>query len=416
MKNNNIFLEKLILDIENSTFQIIEKRPENETFELYNDLILLSNLSGNIGAFFIRAILNRLQVSEHHIFKWRLENKYRQYQVLNYYFPNCMPETIGFSQVLNENNKIGKIKEICKNGFFVKATLGHRTGENKNFDQTEDLDKIISSYQENINNEEKWILQKKLNLNEEFRIHSFGDDLIYGLTFIMEGRDSLKSIRAEEFVKEILIKSPKTILQGTLIGWDIGVTDTNEYYVIEANFTGFHPEFHRGFQTSGYFGDTEYGSVSCAWINNYFRNKYHLSIGSIERDLLSSDKFYSEFIFYKSIFNDEYIEVFNNKLQGIETSAIIYLGDETNILTIRLIEFFWQEEFAREYYIIAGEKYFTTVCDLFLGNDLFKIISEGDLFSNEKHTRLQKLDYETRKKEYCDKVIRIGPRASYFIV
>lgn len=410
MELNTNVLESIISDIENSNAQVIKKKSVNETFELWRDPVLLADISGNMGVLFIRAILNKLNINEHHVFRWRLDNKYRQYQILNHYFPGCVAKTIGLSELLAENDGSKKIRELCAHGFFVKSTLGHRTGQAGSFDRTAELEDIIKFYQEKENQErehqpEQWILQEKLDLNEEFRVHTFGNDLIYGLTFIMAGMDSSKSFAAEILVQKILASLPATISQGTLIGWDIGITHANEYYIIEANFTGFHPEYYAGFQTSGYFGDPDYGPAMCAWLNNYFRNKYQISIETVEQDLRSSSPFFDEFLYYKSIFTDEHIEVLQNKTKGIRAFAVIYLGKDTIPFLANLIEYFLQEDFATAYFLITSEETVQAVANQFSGNELMLIIDEDKLFLPEEYTLIRQLSYQERKKICCDKLL-----------
>lgn len=410
MKLNTNVLESIISDIENSNAQVIKKKSVNKTFELWRDPVLLADISGNMGVLFIRAILNKLNINEHHVFRWRLDNKYTQYQILNHYFPGCVAKTIGLSELLAENDGSKKIRELCAHGFFVKSTLGHRTGQAGSFDRTAELEDIIKFYQEKENQErehqpEQWILQEKLDLNEEFRVHTFGSDLIYGLTFIMAGMDSSKSSAAEILVQKILASLPATILQGTLVGWDIGITHANEYYIIEANFTGFHPEYYAGFQTSGYFGDPDYGPAMCAWLNNYFRNKYQISIETVEQDLRSSSPFFDEFLYYKSIFTDEHIEVLQNKTKGIRAFAVIYLGKDTIPFLANLIEYFLQEDFATAYFLITSEETVQAVANQFSGNELMLIIDEDKLFLPEEYTLIKQLSYQERKKICCDKLL-----------
>lgn len=414
-------LESIISDIENYSVQVIEKKPVNETFELWLDPVLYDNLSGNIGAVFVRALLNKLNVNEYHVFRWRLDNKYRQYQILNHYSPGSVAKTIGLSELLAKNNGYKKIWELCENGFFVKSTLGHRTGQAGSFDRTAELNDIIKLHQEKGNQEkegqpEQWILQEKLDLKEEFRVHTFGDDLIFGLTFIMAGQDSSKSTTAEMFVQKILTTLPATILQGTLIGWDIGITNANEYYVIEANFTGYHPEFYAGFQTSGYFGDTDYGPAMCAWLNNYFRNKYQISIGNVEQDFRSTSPFFEEFLYYKSIFNDEYIRILQNKTKGPRAFAIIYLATGANPFLAKLIEYFLQEDFATAYFLITSEETVQAIADQFSGDQLILIIDEHRLFLTEEYPLIRQLSYQERKKICCDKLLTKIEEKYYFIL
>ncbi|WP_158799586.1 hypothetical protein [Pedobacter sp. L105] len=414
MKTISDALEKLVIDIEGTNSQLIEKKIDQQEFELWDDPDLRANLSGNIGAFFVRSFLKQLNVDEHHIFRWRLENKYRQYQLLNYYFPNSMAETIGVSQLLATNNGEQKIRELCESGFFVKATLGDRSGIRNNFDRSNELDEIIRLHQNRTDDLEEWVLQKRLTLTEEFRIHTFSRDLIYGLTYLARGTDRSITIKAEDFVLEILEKLPDTILQGTLIGWDIGITDSNEYYVIEANFTGFHPEFSRGFQTSGYFGDIDYGPIVCAWLNSYFRDQYHISIGSVEKSLLSSDTFYQKFMFYVSLFKDEKLDFLRDKANDNNVSTIVYLGEDINELLIDLIRYFQVENFKMTYYLITSEKNIPAIMTMYPGN--VNIATTETLVAIDQHRYVNCLSHEKRKVIYCQQLLSAIQAHTYLII
>lgn len=416
MKTNEDELKDLIADIERSSPQHIQKNPSNETFALREDLHLVSDLSGNIGALFIRAILSRLNVNEHHLVKWHLENKYRQYQILNYYAPGAMPETIGLYELFNRDNGIQQVKSLCENGFFIKAALGDGSGRAKSFDKTNELDEIIKSYKEEHEAQEKWILQEKLDLISEFRIHTFGRDLLYGLTFKIEGHDTSNSIDAEEFVEAVLATLPDTILLGTLIGWDIGITSNNRYYVIEANITGIHSVFNPGFQTSGYFGDGQYGPIMCAWINNYFRNKYKISIDDVETGLRSTDPFYSDFLFYVSIFKNEHFEILQNKRKGITTAAILYVGNHINMLLFGLVDYFLIQKFADQYYLIIDEKYEQPFQKLFSENKFLKVLVDHTLFTSEEYELIKQQPQINQKESCCSRIITSIQEETYFIV
>ncbi|NQX37635.1 hypothetical protein SAMN05421820_103370 [Pedobacter steynii] len=416
MKINDRFFKKIIFEIDTCSPQAIDRKLENETFKLWPDPILLSEISGNIGAFLVRAILNKLKVNEHHVFRWRLEHKYWQYQILNHYAPNCMAKTFSVSQVLSENNGVKKIRELCENGFFIKSTLGDGSGRANNFDRTAELNDIIDLCQKEYDPQEKWILQKRLNLIEEFRIHTFNRDIIHGLTFIIEGSSFSNSISAEMFVKGVLEKMPDTILQGTLVGWDIGITNTCEYYVIEANITGFHPEFNRGFQTSGYFGEPDYSSIMCAWLNNYFRSKHHISIGSIEDDLFSSDPFYKEFMFYSSILKSEHFEILKNKTKDTQLSAILYLADSIAPLLVKLVSYMQIANFVKRYYLVVSEKKYPGIERFFIGNDRVKVLAENMLFTPDEYLLVSQLGDERRKQMCFSHAARIIKEELYFTI
>jgi len=407
MANNNTFLEELIFDIEHADSYSIEKRSENETFELLHIPSLWSNLSGGVGTYFIRAFLNKLEVvDEHRIFRWRLENKYIQFLILNYYIPKSVASTFSFSEVLRENNGVARIEELCDNGFFIKSTLGDSTGRSNSFDRTAELNDIISSHQEAYNDQEKWMLQERLPLKEEYRIHTIGRDIIYGLSYRMSAKAADRT-GCENFVQIILEKLPDAILQGTLIGWDIGITHNNEFYVIEANFTGFHPEYGRGFQTSGYFGDPTFGPVVCAWFNLYFKSVYKISIGAVDRSFITKWEFYKEFMFYASVLTIEHLDLVRNNEQGINTSGILYINENLLPLYVTLLEYFQQIFLAEKYYVILKEDYFTQFNALFTLTDSVVVIAEHSLFTPEEYKWVQGLNYNMRKDICCQHALGV---------
>lgn len=396
-------LDKLILDIENLSLSGTQKEAINRTFELRPYQWLIRNLVGGIGTLFIRSILFEANINEHHVFRWRLENKYVQYLVLNYYNPDCMPETISLSKLLSGTNGDQQVRQLFEKGFFLKATLSECTGKTNTFDRTNEFDQIIgnpkSKYSTNYN--EQWILQKKLNLQAEFRIHSFSKDILYGLTFKVTGVLKLDNYSAESFVKNLLDNMPDPILKGTLIAWDIGLTIDNQYYVIESNFTGFHPVFNYGFQTSGYFQDRPYGPISCAWLNMYIKNKRGVSVSSVDISLLNGTRFFTAFIFYLSMFRYEHFEAIEKKSHANPLSVIIYISDESNSLFGPLIEYFLRASYADMYYIITTHNSFQAIKNLFGEQKSITYLHENALYTVEQYQLITQLKHERRKQISC---------------
>jgi len=415
LKYEDVF-EEIIQDIECTPALIVKKKSQEDKFHLWSDPNLRSNLSGNIGAFFVRAFLNQLNIDEHRVFKWRLDNKYRQYQVLNYYVPGCVANTISFSKVMREENGVHKIRQLCESGYFVKSTLGDGTGRANEFDKTTELENILKSDHIENNHLDKWMLQERLNLVKEFRVHTFGRDLLHGLTFKIKGKGLTGISDVDEFVKLLIEKLPGSILEGTLIGWDIGITDKNAFYVIEANFTGFHPEYSPGFQTSGYFGDTIYGSIICAWLNNYFRSKYRISIGSVDEELCSKSKFYKDLLFFIPMFKKEHIDMWNKKKKLDKVIAIIYIGEEISEHYITLLNYFYLEHFAEMYYLIVNKVVMPVAESMFAGNDLIQVMTEDSLFTNDQYALIELLYHERRKQICCYHAVRRLKSKSYFFI
>lgn len=418
MKKQDDFLEKIICDIEGFNVQKLERSAETKNLELRAHKWLMSKLKGGIGTLFIRNITYALNINEHRVFRWRLDNKYMQYLILSYYAPKCMPKTISLSKILKSNNGVSKIRELFNKGFFLKKTLGHNSGKTDSFDRTAEFGKIIKHFRHNNScQEEKWVLQKKLSLNNEYRIHTFSKDIIFGLTFKTGGVDSSNNkFKAEQFVKVILEKLPGAILQGSLIAWDIGLTNNAKYYVIEANFTGFHPEHNYGFQTSGYFQDDIYGPVICAWVNNYLKTEYKISFNTIENSFLSSLTFFRKLLYYTSILENRHFEAAKYRTKDTSLSAVIYLGDSANSYIVTLIIFFCQVKFAELYYVIVKEDCLLGTNNLFGHLDQIKVITEDMLFKKYHYQLIKLLSNKKRSKICCHNAIKLTNKKPYIII
>lgn len=415
MEKTDSFLAKLISDIENSDSYVMNKRSENDFFELTDDPSLTADLSGGQGAYFVRFMLSKLRINEHHVFRWRLENKYIQYQVINHYIPGAVAKTFSFSEILDTEDGINKIRELCESGFFIKSTLGDSSGRKKRFDRTAELNEIINSYQSAYNKEEIWMIQEKLDLNEEFRIHTFGMDVIAGLAFRINGSGS-DGQGALEFVKVILEQLPDTILQGSLIGWDIGVTNDHQFYVIEGNFTGFHPVYGHGFQTSGYFQDARFGAIVCAWLNNFFKCKYKISVSSVETNLQNNSKFFSDVMFYSSVLTEEHLDILMNKKEIGDIPAMLYLGDNTNTRYITLLKYFQLVNLAPKFYMIISEECLPDFTGLIKGIEFIDVLAEQNLFTKDQYLSMKELSYEKRKKLCCARAGRLIEEAAYIML
>lgn len=418
MKKQNDFFKKMLANIESFKPQSLLRKSKNKTFELRENKFLTTNLSGGVGALIIRAILYKMGINERRLFKWRLENKYIQYRVLTHFNPGCMADTISLSKLLNAQEGVSKIKQLFDKGFFLKATLGHGSFINGAFDRTAEFDDIQSSGLINKEINEKWILQKKMDFREEFRIHTFSRDIIYGATLKIKGLDSLDNFEAEEFVKNILYNLPDSILQGSMMGWDIGRTNDNKYYVIETNLTGFHPEYSRGFQTSGHVEEVIDGPIICAWLNNYFKRKYGISISSVESTLFLKFQFYQEFLFYVSIFEKESFEFIWDKTNEKPLSIIIYLEDENSTFLIRLTAYFQRANFNALFYFIIKENLLLAPSYIYNKNknSKVKIFNENDLFTEDQFQLVKQFAPQRRKQLCYHHVQKLINQDSYVVI
>lgn len=413
MHKDGHVLKELILDIDNSKLNTVKKKLLNRTFELSTYPFLLMDLSGWIGALIVRTMLYKLGINEHHIFKWRPENKYIQYLILNHYARGCMPKTLSLTTILRREEWVAHLRRLVKSGYFIKATLGSGSGGTNRFDKTTDFEQILRNRKDDEHFEnEKWIIQQRLNLNKEFRIHTFGKDVLYGLTLGISGENETSVFdQPQEFINLILQKLPSSFLEGTLIGWDVGLTVKGKLYVIEANFTGFHPVYRAGFQTTGYVDTPPLGPVFCAFLHAYFRDKYSISIASIESVLMGKFPYLEEFFYYISILNNEHIQsVF--KAKGRVTAAYVHLDERTDFHIIKLVDYMQLVNIAHTFYIITSQELQEEAQKKFKG-DRIKHLAECSLFTKNQYKKVQRMDYESKKRICFSNATRLTNEQSY---
>lgn len=221
---------------------------------------------------------------------------------------------------------------------------------------------------------------------------------------------------AVNFVTRVLNHLPNAILQGTLIGWDIALTEDHRYLVIEANFTGFHPEYLAGFQTTGYVDDPRYGAIICAWLNIYFEKQFGVYVDSIEESLFKTYPFYRAFIFYHSLLKRTNVDLIEFCSKAPLTTIITYLGDQYNILILNLINHFLHVDFAFEYYVIVRDECFSNVNGLFLNNRAIHLFKESDFFNQGQFLLIRQLGYDKRQQMCCSHALRKFNNKSCLII
>lgn len=409
-------LHELVADIESSNVQIVNRPLIANGIELIPYENLITELSGHFGALLVRSIMFQLSIDENRVLKWRIENKYLQYQLFNYYSPGCMPETFGLSEVLSQKKGVQKARELFSNGFFLKATLGDASFATRTWDKTNEFDDLIIDQSSNNDQLETYTIQKKLKLLREFRVHTFGREIIPLLTYRIPNTQYFNyHYEAEQFVSAILNSLPDQILQGTLIGWDIGWTNSGNYYIIEANFTGFHPEYRKGFQTTGYVDNPQYGTMISAWLNKYFEANFGIYIDSIHPALLLNNPFYKAFEFYTTIFNNPSFDVLVDKQRERPISIILYLGQVTNVPILNLLNHFLNVDLAEKYYVIVNHDNFPTVSSLYKMLHV-KIIDETSLFTVQQYQPLIHMGYNRKKQISCYHVARKLNNETYLII
>jgi len=399
------FVTGTVADIESFHFSPLQKKRDHTKFQLIGADRLMSDLRGKIGVLFVRSLLSELGVDEHYVFKWRIDNKLVQYLIFDHYAPGCMPETIALSEVVDKQGHSNSYT-LIQNGFFLKETLGHSSGDHQLFDKTPILSQVLRSFKVNPPEKETYVFQKKLDLVKEIRIHTFQQDVIDELTFDRYGYySSFDYTPAEIFLNEILEKLPVALLHGALIGWDIGLTAEGQYYIIEANFTGFHPEHQPGFHTSGYFQDNNNGPVCCARLNNYFKKKYHMSVGVIEHKLLDEHQFFKAVSFYltlpKAKKHPSWPAFKNNDVVALpEVAALSFIDLDIVHLKYMLDMYRQQLDFIKKYYLICTDVFLADAVKLFEADEYIIVIPERSLY--------QAIHYQFIKHLDADKRMQIG--------
>jgi hypothetical protein len=151
--------------------------------------------------------------------------------------------------------------------------------------------------------DEEWIVQERIPIDVEFRVHSLQDRIVDDLTFRRYTGGDIPSERhaPNRYVQSLLDRLPAGFISGTLCGWDVARTPAGKFRIIEANFAGFHPVYRPGFQVSGYFVNLDWGAKSTAQLMRFVENRDRLRIDALaDVDVESKERtFYGEVIRWK---------------------------------------------------------------------------------------------------------------------
>jgi len=253
-------------------------------------------------ALIIRQLLDKFGFDEHRVFQWRLEHKLIHALLLNHYAPGCMPVTRGLQRFVSRLNT--DPRSSIDDTYVIKEALGHSSGERGVMDRTnEALASLSAAGDVTIPArlwDEQWLMQRRISIEKEYRVHSIEEDVIPDLTFHRFGSGNIPGERdaPNEFVERILSKLPDAIVGGSLLAWDIALTPDAELVVIEVNFSGYHPVCGRGFQCSGYYQDVPWGASMIARLLRFVEDMDGVSIDvRIDVEEPSREKdFYAEVI------------------------------------------------------------------------------------------------------------------------
>jgi hypothetical protein len=248
-------------------------------------LKLVEGLAGTTRALIVRQLLRALGFDEYRHIQWRLEHKLIQALVLTRWVPELVPITWGLDAVKARHGATGLrdyLSHQFPNGYVLKSALGDSSGESWNPDNEEPLLSApgFPAASARALLEERHIVQERIPIATEYRVHSLEEDVIEDLTFrrYEGGSIPLEREAPNGFVTSVLRRLPDAIVGGSLLAWDVVLQPSGEFTIIEVNFSGFHPEFKRGFHCSGYFHDPRWGDCDTARLLNHVARRDAVAI------------------------------------------------------------------------------------------------------------------------------------------
>jgi len=272
---------------------------------------LREGLAGNSRALTIRQLYQIFGFDEHLQLRWRLEHKLVQALVLNHYCPGIVPVTRGLHRQMRGMDRAGLRRSLHRefpDGFFIKRALSDSTGELGDCDQTHLILAAIEAGEHPAGEaagivDETWIVQERISMVREYRVHSLEDQVIEDCTFRRYGRGNIEGERdaPNAYIQAIIDKLPNAMIGGSLYGWDVGLTPDGQFRVIEANPSGFHPVYKRGFHCSGFYHDIEWGANITARLLRFIEkvDGVQVVIDPDAEEFRPEHKFYSDVVYWQ---------------------------------------------------------------------------------------------------------------------
>jgi hypothetical protein len=238
---------------------------------------LVEGLGGSTRALPVRQLLLALGFDERRHLQWRMEHKLIQALVLRSWVPESIPVTCGLNALARGRAPQG-LRQFFDGhfpgGWVLKTALGDSSGEAPD---RNDPERILGALEFAAPPDarpilhENYVVQERVAITTEYRVHSLEADVIEDLTFRRYDAGSIRGEREapNAFVKSLLDRLPDALVGGSLLAWDIALQPSGSFVVIEVNFTGFHPAFKRGFHCSGFFHDQNWGACDTARLLNY---------------------------------------------------------------------------------------------------------------------------------------------------
>jgi hypothetical protein len=257
---------------------------ETVTARLREDDSLREEVTGSFGVYAVRALWNALGFDEHRKFHWRLEHKLVQAMVFNHYLGREFPASWGVDALVRRGQRERLLDGLFSGRLFAKEALGHLSGDVGESEATHDvLRRLLRRGELPLAGEpsdETWLVQERIAIEREYRVHSFEDLVLPGMTFyrygpcpVPEGRDEVNA-----YVASILARLPDAMVGESLYAWDVARSVDGRFRVIETNLVGFHPVYERGFQASGFFQYHPHGPPLLVELARHVEATYNVNL------------------------------------------------------------------------------------------------------------------------------------------
>jgi hypothetical protein len=271
---------------------------------LSEGLCLREGLAGSTRALLVRQLLRALGFDEHRHLQWRVEHKLVQALVLRSFVPESVPVTCGLNAlaVRHDPRELRQfLTSAFPNGYVIKAALGDSSGELPNGNVAElALAALESAWppQSHPLLDESYIVQERVPITTEYRVHSLEEDVIEDLTFRRYDDGNIPGEREtpNAFVNSLLGRLPDALVGGSLLAWDVALQPSGSFMIIEVNFSGFHRAVKPGFHCSGFFHDQHWGACDTARLLNHVARTDGIEV-SVEADAPdhpTENRFYKE--------------------------------------------------------------------------------------------------------------------------
>lgn len=236
----------------------------------------------------VRHLLQALGFDEQRLFRWRPEHKLIQALIFHRYCGDAVPATRGLDGLLASGRDGAWRDELSSSEAAPEVVLKSATGYGGPLERSIESDRAIlaaagdrlrSGDQARTVDAEMFVVQMRVPLDGEFRVHTLEGHVVDGLTFRRGGStEKPDQTAADDFVRKMLALLPNGLVADTLCGWDVMRTPSGAWRVIEVNQSGQHTLFDPGFQCSGYFSDPNWGFAMTARLLEFVERAYSVQI------------------------------------------------------------------------------------------------------------------------------------------